>query len=232
MARPGLPKYLHVPQEIYTLDLTDKQKMVFSNIASVLTGGGYYEFDNQWVSEWLGVSTRSASGIVNALVKKGFIDSTLIYKDGSKQIAKRVLKLTSIGMELLKVTPRNMNDGGMEADFPDNTKCSSSLDNKNKDKTNTIPVLRKMAFEEFWELYDYKVGRDKAFQKFQKIPATEYSAILEYLPEYVKTTHKDGSFPSRKHPSTFLHNKGWLDELPANDETARNMWEAKMKGVV
>jgi len=231
MPRPKRPKYIHLPEEIYTLKLTDKQKLVFSNIASIVSNGGSYEFDNQWVSEWLGISTRSASGIVNVLVKKGFISSTLIYKDGTKQISKRVLKLTSIGMELLKVTPRNMKgDGGIEVDFLDNTKDSSSLVIKNKNKDN-IDNSFLSAFEKFWELYDYKKNKPDSIKAWKSVNTNLYPTIYETVPLYIAVTYKTGEFPPRMYPATWIRGECWNDELPANDENEKHKWEEKMKGL-
>ena len=36
---------------------------------------------------------------------------------------------------------------------------------------------------------------------------------MDHLPLYVENTHKDGEYPPRKHPKTYLNNNGWEDEV-------------------
>ena len=84
-------------------------------------------------------------------------------------------------------------------------------------------------FEKFWEIYDYKTGKEKTLKAWSKIPLELHTKIFEIVPEYVTVTNKDGKFPSRKHPSTWLNQNGWDDEIPATEESTQEHWETELK---
>ena len=65
-------------------------------------------------------------------------------------------------------------------------------------------------FDNFWTAYDYKKNKDKAKVKWDQLKPKDQKDILAYLPAYVKST-PDKQY--RKHPATFLNNRGWEDEI-------------------
>ena len=66
-------------------------------------------------------------------------------------------------------------------------------------------------FDEFWCIYDKKVGdKDKLIKKWNKLSQKDKEAIMEYIPLY-KESQPEKRF--RKNPETFLNNKSWNDEL-------------------
>jgi hypothetical protein len=69
----------------------------------------------------------------------------------------------------------------------------------------------KLSFEDFWNLYDKKVGEiDKIKSKFNKLTDSEIDLILIHLPKY-KQAKPDKQF--RKDPATYLNQKSWNDEI-------------------
>ena len=70
-------------------------------------------------------------------------------------------------------------------------------------------------FEKFWEMYEKKQDRKKAFQKWKKLKQEDKDKIFETLPEYVKST-PDKKY--RKNPVTYLNNESWNDEIVWRDE--------------
>jgi hypothetical protein len=66
-------------------------------------------------------------------------------------------------------------------------------------------------FEDFWDLYDKKVGdRDKINKKWQALTDLDRAAAINYIPGYI-ASRPDKQF--RKDPTTFLNNKSWNDEI-------------------
>ena len=65
-------------------------------------------------------------------------------------------------------------------------------------------------FDDFWNLYDKKVGKPKCISLWQKLTKTERKSCMQYIPLY-KQAQPDKQF--RKNPETFLRNKSWNDEL-------------------
>jgi len=85
-------KGIWIPKEIWlSTDLTLQEKVFLVEISSLDNEQGCFA-GNSYFSEFFGVSKTRVSIIINSLVKKGYITSKIIYKEGSKQILKRVLK--------------------------------------------------------------------------------------------------------------------------------------------
>ena len=91
------------------------------------------------------------------------------------------------------------------------TKCIQNV-HVGKDSIGKDSIYS-VQFEDFWKLYDLKVGRRKCEKKWCKIRASERDAIMAYLPKY-KASTDDKQF--RKHPFTFLNQRGWEDEIVAS----------------
>jgi len=64
-------------------------------------------------------------------------------------------------------------------------------------------------FDLFWDLYDKKLDKNTSEQKWNRLKDSDRESIIAHVPRYVKAT-PDKAF--RKHPSTYLNQKTWLDE--------------------
>lgn len=78
------------------------------------------------------------------------------------------------------------------------------------------------AFEDFWNLYDYKKNKPKSTTAWNKLDQKDKEAIMVYLPMYIQST-PDKAF--RKHPTTFLNNRGWEDEITLKNETQQTNYD-------
>lgn len=86
--------------------------------------------------------------------------------------------------------------------------------NNNTPQSPQGEVLRDscFSFAEFWKLYGLKIDRAKCEAKYKKIAEADRTKIREVLPQYVKSTFTNGSYPSRKNPLTWLNGRNWEDE--------------------
>ncbi len=83
-----------------------------------------------------------------------------------------------------------------------------TTNNKLKNEKNAIINI---SFDQFWNLYDYKVGsKVKLKKKWEGLSDSDRDHIMKHIPQYIKTT-PDKKF--RKHPATYLNNHGWEDEI-------------------
>jgi hypothetical protein len=97
-------------------------------------------------------------------------------------------------------------------------------ENVNKDKkennTTDCEILINYSFEEFWNLYDKKVGdKIKLEKKWNKLTDELRTKILFYVREY-KVSQPDKKY--RKNPETFFNNESWNDELITNNNGNKN----------
>lgn len=65
-------------------------------------------------------------------------------------------------------------------------------------------------FEEFWALYDKRVGKAKCEKLWAKLTQKEKQDCMAYIPLY-KQAQSDKQY--RKNPETFLRNKSFYDEI-------------------
>jgi hypothetical protein len=92
---------------------------------------------------------------------------------------------------------------------------SISVENENYIEAEVISIL---SFEEFWTMYDKKVGdKTKISKKWEAISEQDRQKVREHIPQY-KLAQPDKQY--RKNPETYLNNKSWNDEIIAKGKTA------------
>jgi uncharacterized protein YdaU (DUF1376 family) len=80
-------------------------------------------------------------------------------------------------------------------------------------------------FEEWWLWYDYKISKDKAKKSWNKLNEQEKDLALQSVQAYVKST-PDKSF--RKHPTTYLNQKSFNDEIITRNTTSQSRVSPKV----
>jgi hypothetical protein len=76
-------------------------------------------------------------------------------------------------------------------------------------KVNNNSIER---FEEFWNIYNKKVGKDKAKAKWSKLKEREIDAIFKALPSYI--ANREVKY--RKDPERYITHRVWEDEMPSD----------------
>ena len=86
--------YAIIPANVrYDKRLTDKAKLLYGEITCLTNKTGECWASNQYFANLYGVSKQTISNTISLLIKYGYITSELIYKDGGKEVEKRVLKI-------------------------------------------------------------------------------------------------------------------------------------------
>ena len=86
--------YAIIPANVrYDKRLTDKAKLLYGEITCLTNKAGECWASNQYFADLYGVSKQTISNTISLLIKYGYITSELIYKDGGKEVEKRVLKI-------------------------------------------------------------------------------------------------------------------------------------------
>ena len=74
-----------------------------------------------------------------------------------------------------------------------------------EEKKNTVD-----RFDNFWDAYGKKTGREKCLEKWLDLTDPEIEKILTNVPKYVESTPE---VQYRKNPLTYLNGKHWNDEF-------------------
>ena len=88
-----------------------------------------------------------------------------------------------------------------------------------KNKTKTKAEILDVKFEDWWLWYDYKISKKKAQSLWNKLNEHEKDLALQTVQAYVQST-PDKTY--RKHPSTYLNNKCFNDEIINRNTTSQS----------
>lgn len=88
-------KGIWIPKEIWlNKNLTMQEKIFLVEIDSLDNEFGCTA-GNQYFADFFGISKTRASLVIQELIKKEFVKSQIIYKEGTKQVLYRILKVCS-----------------------------------------------------------------------------------------------------------------------------------------
>lgn len=92
--------YSVIPATIrYDSNLTPNAKLLYAEITSLCNEYGYCWATNDYFSRLYNVSTTSISKWISSLVQNGYITTEIEYKEGSKQILKRYIRIINDPIE-------------------------------------------------------------------------------------------------------------------------------------
>jgi hypothetical protein len=104
-------------------------------------------------------------------------------------------------------------------------KVANLADNENKNKSESRVIVKieselESQFEEFWNLYNKKIGRAETEKKFVlALKKVSFEKLTEGLKNYISKRGNDSQF--WKNPATWLHQQCWQDEY--STETNRDI---------
>ena len=150
-------KGIWIPKEVWLSDkLTLQEKVFFVEISSLDNADGCFA-NNQYFAEFFGLSKTRVSLIIKSLIEKGYVTSVLIYKEGTQQILKRVIKVCYIPyLRKVKDPPQqNLNTPPLEKLKDSNTVINNTINNTKKEKV-IFPFTSKNFYEHWSRWTDYK----------------------------------------------------------------------------
>lgn len=159
--------YSIIPANVrYDKELTPNAKLLYAEITSLCNKEGYCWATNEYFAKLYSVSKVSVSKWVSQLVEKGYINSSIKYKKGSKEILNRYLSLVNDPIKEKFNTP-------IKEKFKDNT---TSINNK----TNTKLDIE--VFSDGWLLvWDVWLQYKKLIRKTYRTDISELSAFTKLL---------------------------------------------------
>jgi hypothetical protein len=196
--------YAIIPANVrYDNELKDKAKLLYGEITSLSTKDGYCYASNKYFANLYNVSTTTISLLIKNLVDKGYVESEIIYKEGTKEILNRYLKIIKDPyLKNLKYPIKeNLKDN--------NTSINNTRNNKKEINKESLEDR----FEEIWKLYPRKEGKSNAFKKYLKIyKEVSDNEIIEGINKYLEHIKKNNT-PSKfiKMGSSWFNGECWND---------------------
>lgn len=106
--------YAIIPANVrYDKDLSPNAKLLYGEITALCNEKGYCWASNQYFADLYHSSISAVQKWVSALVKKGYINLELVYKEGTKQILQRKLYITP-GVNIYTTSHKNLYDPGVK----------------------------------------------------------------------------------------------------------------------
>lgn len=125
--------YAIIPANVrYDKDLIDGSKLLYGEITALCNQEGYCWASNSYFSELYGVSKKTISKWINQLKEKGYVDSMISYKEGTKQVDKRYLTIVNTPME------EKVRGYGRKGNDPMEEKFHTPMEEKVKDNNTVI----------------------------------------------------------------------------------------------
>ena len=90
--------YAIIPANVrYDNSLRDKAKLLYGEITALSSKDGYCYASNKYFADLYEVSQTTISTLISELVDKGYLENEIIYKEGTKEILNRYLKIFKEG---------------------------------------------------------------------------------------------------------------------------------------
>jgi len=147
-----------------------------------------FGFPSQMVMEAIGVKNwRTYSKALNDLVEFGFID---MIETSKNQYSSNIIAIVKNTKAHTKALDKALSKHSTKHIQKHGTKHSQSTVSINKQETiNKEQVTRiSNSFNKWWNFYDYKKDKQKAFSKWKLLTNEERAKCLEVVESYVKST--------------------------------------------
>lgn len=123
--------YAIIPASVrYDNELRPNEKLMYGEITALANSTGECWASNNYFAELYDVTPQAVSGWINDLKRKGYIEVDIVYKDNTKEIKNRIIRIVStkdcegINKSLI---------GGKQKFKDNNTRKNNTRDNKYSD---------------------------------------------------------------------------------------------------
>ena len=179
--------YAIIPANVrYDESLSYAQRLLYGEIVALSSKDGYCYATNNYFASLYKVSNISISNWINKLVKKGYLQSEIIYKDNTKEVLYR--RLTPIKEIFNTPIKENFNTLLKKSLIPIKENFKDNNINKNNINNNNIYIVRNE----------------------DKIP---YKEIVEYLNEKANTKYRYTSENTKKHIKARFNDGYTIDDF-------------------
>ena len=128
--------YAIIPAEVrYDHRLKANEKLLYGEVTALCSSSGECWASNKFFAELYDVHITNVSRWVNSLVDKGYLESQLVYKEGTKEIEKRILRLSSVSKNVKTPHSKNVKTSISKNAKENNTSINNNILSSNLDDT-------------------------------------------------------------------------------------------------
>lgn len=191
----------------YDKTLKPLARLLYAEITALCNKEGYCWAGNQYFADLYEVDKNTVSGWIGQLKTRGYITVQLEYKEGTKQILNRYIRINGEGIH--KIIDTSLQKDG----YPINEIIEV---NKTINNTFNNTVNNKDYFSQFWDFYPRKAGKEAARKAWNNLQPNE--ELMALIANNIKERIDKGEWRKDNksyilHASTFLNQKRWEDEV-------------------
>lgn len=225
------PNYYSVIPAIvrYDNELKPNEKLLYGEITSLTNKNNECWATNSYFAKLYNVKSATISRWISHLKEKGYVIVDFTYKNETKEIEKRVIKIVGVpisqsmntyipnNQEVLSETSRGYipnNQEGIDKKVKDNN-------TSNNNTSINIKEIYKEKFEFFWKEYPRKEKKFETEKWFIKNKPTDelFSRIIIQLKKFKESPDwKKDKGKYIPYPTTWLNQKRWEDEPKLSTE--------------
>lgn len=199
--------YTIIPAEVrFCEDLSSSEILFYGDISSLTNDKGYCFASNDFMSEKFNVSKKTISTWISKLEKLGFIKSTLIYKENSKQVKERRIYI---------------NQKNSKPDVAEVVEVEKPKPKVIKDTKNDVDILFEELKEIFYKHYPSATNKLTTKQTKEKLKnlVSKQKEIKIGLDNYLKFNKKNNTEVKYiKGLAVFLNQEVYLDYQQTSQE--------------
>jgi hypothetical protein len=197
--------YAIIPANVrYDSELAPNAKLLYGEITALCNERGYCWASNSYFSELYKVSKVSISKWINQLVDKGYLTSDLQYKEGTKEILNRYLRIVNDPIKEKLNTP-------IKEKFKDNNTSFNTTSNNTKELYIRYAEFVQLKESEYNKLIEEhgKPLTDKMIEVLDNYKGangkkykSDYRAILNWVVDKVKGVKNERTKQGSRKPDT------------------------------
>ncbi|MCU1923090.1 helix-turn-helix domain-containing protein [Enterococcus faecium] len=179
--------YAIIPANVrYDKRLKPNTKLLYGEITALCNERGFFWAGNEYFADLYGVNKETISRWVSDLIKFGYLNREIIYKEGTNQIINRYLRINQYPIDEKRNTP-------IDEKVKDNNTSINNTFNNTKEYIRELPPSKKSKAKPVRHKYgEYKnvLLSDEQMEKLKTEFPNDYQERIERLSEYCESSGK------------------------------------------
>ncbi|RCG11000.1 helix-turn-helix domain-containing protein [Enterococcus faecium] len=179
--------YAIIPANVrYDKRLKPNTKLLYGEITALCNERGFCWEGNEYFADLYGVNKETISRWVSDLIKFGYLNREIIYKEGTNQIINRYLRINQYPIDEKRNTP-------IDEKVKDNNTSINNTFNNTKEYIRELPPSKKSKAKPVRHKYgEYKnvLLSDEQMEKLKTEFPNDYQERIERLSEYCESSGK------------------------------------------
>jgi DNA-binding transcriptional ArsR family regulator len=184
--------YAIIPANVrYDKELPANAKLLYGEITALCNEKGYCWAGNEYFAKLYKVSKTSVSKWISKLIEQGYITSEIIYREGSKEILHRYLRIVNDPIEeKLKRSTTKLKEP-LEEKLKENNTTNNTLNNtKNIDK-ELLPETNLLINYQFIRIEEASKYNDLIIQALMTYRTEQVNKVINYIMANLEPGIKD-----------------------------------------